>query len=298
MIVCLAANPSIDKLFEVDELHPGQVHRPGQFVQVAGGKGLNAARAAATLGADVHVAAILGGHTGAWLAEELGRAGIEVTPVWAEEESRSSLSVADRATHRLTEFYENGRPVPGDAWRSFVELAGKLSRSASWVTVSGSVPEGTPDTAYADLDVACSLALDTVAPAPATFDLIKVNAAEAAVLTGIDASGTDGAVAAVRALGAGRAAAAVTLGARGAVLATPEASVMRGTLDEPGPYPVGSGDSFLAGLVVAREAGAGWDDALALALGAATANAAVPGAACFERADAERLAARADVSLV
>ena len=78
MIVCLAANPSIDKLFEVDELHPGEVHRPGRFVQVAGGKGLNAARAAATLGAEVEVVTILGGHAGAWLAEQLGELGIEV----------------------------------------------------------------------------------------------------------------------------------------------------------------------------------------------------------------------------
>jgi len=69
-----------------------------------------------------------------------------------------------------------------------------------------------------------------------------------------------------------------------------------GSLDAPGRYPVGSGDSFLAGLVVARERGAGWEDALRLALGAAAANAAVPGAASFERADAERLAARATVS--
>jgi fructose-1-phosphate kinase PfkB-like protein len=59
---------------------------------------------------------------------------------------------------------------------------------------------------------------------------------------------------------------------------------------------VGSGDSFLAGLVVARAAGAGWDDALRLALGAAVANAAVPGAGRFARADAERLAGRAVVT--
>ena len=43
-------------------------------------------------------------------------------------------------------------------------------------------------------------------------------------------------------------------------------------------------------------AGAGWDDALRVALGAAAANAAVPGAARFARAEAERLAERAVVS--
>ncbi len=50
MILCVASNPSIDKLFEVDRLQPGRIHRPTGFVQVAGGKGLNVARAAASLG--------------------------------------------------------------------------------------------------------------------------------------------------------------------------------------------------------------------------------------------------------
>ena len=53
VIVCVAANPSVDKLFEVERLVPGDIHRPIGFVQVAGGKGLNVARAAHALGAEV-----------------------------------------------------------------------------------------------------------------------------------------------------------------------------------------------------------------------------------------------------
>jgi hypothetical protein len=69
VIVCVAANPSIDKLFEVERLIDGAIHRPVGFVQVAGGKGLNAARAAHSLGAEVQVAAILRGYAGKWLEE-------------------------------------------------------------------------------------------------------------------------------------------------------------------------------------------------------------------------------------
>ena len=50
MIVCLAANPSVDRLFEVERLVKGDIHRPSGFVQVAGGKGLNVARAASFAG--------------------------------------------------------------------------------------------------------------------------------------------------------------------------------------------------------------------------------------------------------
>jgi len=94
VILCVAANPSIDRLFEVERLVPGAIHRPADFVQVAGGKGLNVARAAASLGGRVQAAAILGGHAGRWIAEQLEEEGIELHPVWAAAETRSSLSVA------------------------------------------------------------------------------------------------------------------------------------------------------------------------------------------------------------
>ena len=296
MIVCAAANPSIDRLFEVEQLRPGEVHRPALHAQVAGGKGLNAARAAATLGADVRVVTILAGHAGRWLEHELEREGIPVESIWVDGESRSSLSVADRAGAGLTEFYEDGVAITAEAWRRFAAHTSTLSRSAAWVTISGSLPPGAPADGYAGLELECAVAADTVEARPASADLVKVNAAEAARLTGLETGTAEGALAAARALRSGDGAGAVTRGPEGAVLVTPDGAALTGTLDAPGRYPVGSGDSFLAGLVVARAAGAGWDDALRLALGAAAANAAVPGAARFARADAERLAERAVVS--
>jgi 1-phosphofructokinase len=296
VIVCAAANPSVDRLFEVGRLRPGHVHRPALFAQVAGGKGLNAARAASTLGADVRVVAILAGHTGRWLEDELERAGIPIEAVWVDGESRSSLSVADRAGTGMTEFYEQGVTITGAAWRLFVDSAAALSQAATWMTVSGSLPPGAPAEGYLMLDPACPIAADTVEARHDPVALVKLNEPEAAHLTGVDTGTEAGALAAARKLRSGAGAGAVTRGAAGAVLVTPDGSALVGTLDAPGRYPVGSGDSFLAGLVVARSAGAGWDDALRVALGAAAANAAVPGAACFARSDAERLAEQATVT--
>ena len=116
MIVCLAANPSVDRLFEVERLVKGDIHRPSGFVQVAGGKGLNVARAARSLGADVCAVALLRGHNGRWLQESLAAEGVEGEFVWTHGESRSSLSVADRETAGLTEFYEHGAVAPDAAW--------------------------------------------------------------------------------------------------------------------------------------------------------------------------------------
>ena len=114
MILCVAANPSIDRLFTVERLVPGSIHRPAEFAQVPGGKGLNVARAATALGGDVIAAALLGGHAGRWIAEQLEAEGVPLRAAWADAETRSSLSVAG-AIEGLTEFYEHGHPGHGRA---------------------------------------------------------------------------------------------------------------------------------------------------------------------------------------
>lgn len=296
MIVCVAANPSVDKLFQVERVVPGGIHRPSGYVQVAGGKGLNAARAAATLGADVQAIALLAGHAGRWIAEQLERDAIHAQIVWAEGETRASLSVADRETEQLTEFYEDGIEVDADTWSRFAGTVEAASAAADWMTVSGSLPRAVPPGGYAALHVDCKIAADTVADRPKQATLVKVNAAEAAALTNLDSSTPDGAVAAARVLAQGGAA-AVTRGPLGAVLVTAGETLV-GNLDARGAYPVGSGDALLGGMVTALDRGADWSESLALGLGAAAANAAVPGAGRFERADAERLAQRAVITPV
>jgi 1-phosphofructokinase/tagatose 6-phosphate kinase len=79
------------------------------------------------------------------------------------------------------------------------------------------------------------------------------------------------------------------------VLSAPDGSHWEGRLYVRGRYPVGSGDSFLAGLAVALERRQPWPDAIALALGAAAANAEVPGPGRLDPSRAELLAAGADV---
>src|SRR4026209_405236 len=151
MIVCLAANPSVDRLFEVERLVKGDIHRPSGFVQVAGGKGLNVARAARSLGADVCAVALLRGHNGRWLQEALASEGVEGEFVWTHGENRSSLSVADRETGGRTEFYEHGAVAPDAAWVELTHATASRWTSGSWLTISGSMPRGAPDEGYRDL---------------------------------------------------------------------------------------------------------------------------------------------------
>jgi 1-phosphofructokinase family hexose kinase len=309
VIVSLAANPSVDKLFEVDRLVVGGIHRPQGFVQTAGGKGLNVARAIRALGADGCLVAMFRGHTGRWLSEQLAAEGVTVEAVWTHGENRSSISVADRETWQLTEFYEHGSEVPVASW---VDLQAALSErlvDAAWLTISGSMPPGAPDDGYHDMvrEARASgvrVALDAEGgrlglALEAEPDVVKVNATEASDLLGVPAARREDALAAAMKLrdmagGLGHAG-IVTRGADGVVVAAPEGSLYEGVLYVRGRYPVGSGDAFLAGLVVALDGAADWPDALATALGAAAANAELPGAGRLDRARAEALAAQAVV---
>jgi 1-phosphofructokinase family hexose kinase len=300
MIACVAPSPSIDRLFEVERLRPGAIHRPTGSVQVAGGKGLNAARAAAALGADVRAVALLGGHSGRWIAGELDRLGLAFDAVWSGAETRSCLSVADEETGSLTEFYEANAAVSPEEWESFALAAKRATATADWTTVSGSLPPGAPADGYELLAAAgVNVAVDTTAVANARPALIKVNADEAATLTGAAVRSLTDAVEAAhelrrRAGGQGHAA-AVTCGREGAVLVGPDGSGWHGMLEAKGRYPVGSGDAFLAGLVTALAAGKSWPAALATALGAAAANAELPGAGLLDGGRASALAGQAVV---
>ncbi len=312
MIVCVAANPSIDKLFEVERLVRGAIHRPLGFVQVPGGKGLNVARAVHSLGAEVRATGILRGHAGRWIEEALQAEGIDGAFVWTHGESRSSLSVADRGDGSLTEFYEHGGEIPSASWVELVQAVSAEFRTGELLTISGSIPRGAPEDGYRDLvaearGAGVRVALDAegeplrraVGAGP---DIVKVNAAEAAGLLEISVAAREEALAAaaeLRELAGGEGhAGIVTMGADGLFVAAPDGSAFEGVLYERGRYPVGSGDAFMAGLVVGLARDNGWPDALRRALGAATANAEIPGAGKLDGARAEALAARAIVTQI
>lgn len=311
MIVCLAPNPSVDKLFEVPRLRPGAIHRPLRLVSVPGGKGLNVARAAATLGAEVLAVPLLAGHAGRWVAEALASESLRAVPAWAAGgETRHSLSVADVESGGLTEFYESGTGIREADWESFETTVRDAVAGAAWVTLSGSLPPGAPTDGHGRLvrlvhEAGARAALDARGPALATGlaaspALVKVNRFEAAEVLGrairTERDAFEGAAELARrsGSGAGAVAVAVTMGRDGCVLVAADRH-WRGTVDAAGRYPVGSGDAFLAGAVVSLERGSDWRDALRLALGTAAANAEEPGAGRLRRERATELAERARV---
>ncbi len=280
---------------------------------VPGGKALNVARAAAGLGMPVRAIAVLGGHAGDWMDAALRERGIATSVVRVAGETRTCLSVLDRAAGTLTEFYEPGLTLDPAVWAAVeTALRSELADdpSGSLVVLAGSLPRGAPDRGYARLATIASDAggravvdadrtalIDALAASPW---LVKVNAREAmtaAGLAGAAAPGAGGTVAVDAAVEAARrigvrtgGSVLVTRGADGAVLVCDDGSAWRmGAPPERGRYPVGSGDSLLAGLVVALAAGFPLVEAARRGGAVGAANALTPGQGELDPADADRM---------
>jgi 1-phosphofructokinase family hexose kinase len=303
-LVCVAVNASIDKIAAVDRLVPGQIHRPELLSAVAGGKPINVARAASRLGLTAVVVPVVAGHTGSWLEASLARDGIESRPVRVSGETRTCLSILDRSTDSLTEFYEAGPTLDREAWTAIESaVAAELERDpeASVVILSGSLPPGAPPDGYARI-----VALAAKAGARTAVDadgevlahavvagawLAKGNADEAARATGLRSGGEAEAVRAAIALqdlGAGIA--LVSRGIEGTIVLDEAGMAWRvGPSPERGAYPVGSGDSALAGFLAAIAAGATTAEAARHAVAAGTANALRPGQGRIDPTEVARI---------
>lgn len=316
-LVCVSLNAAVDKIAAVDRLVPGEVHRPDVLSVVPGGKALNVARAAASLGMPVRAIAVLGGHAGDWMDAALRARGIATHVVRGAGETRTCLSVLDRAVGTLTEFYEPGLTLDAAGWAEVeAALRSELADDppGSLVVLAGSLPPGAPDTGYARLATIADNAgarsvvdADRIALAEALAArpwLVKVNAQEAASSTDLGdtvASGEAGTPGGV--VGEGTAVEAarrirmrtggvvlVTRGLEGAVLVDDGGAVWRiGGPPERGRYPVGSGDSLLAGLAVALAAGFSLVEAARRGGAVGAANSLVPGQGELDPVDAERM---------
>jgi 1-phosphofructokinase family hexose kinase len=306
-ILFVAANPSIDRLYEVDGLTVGVIHRPRSLVAVAGGKGLNGARAAARLGGRVSAVGILAGRSGDWIEDALAAAEIDARWVRSAGETRTCVSILDRATGSMTEIYEPGTPVDHGAWESLEALVSdELRRGGVGVlALSGSLPPGAPSDGFGRLaglarasgasSRQVAVLADTYGPAldsvlaehPA---IVKINAAEAGGATGVrvtDATSAEAAAAALRERGAG--AIVITLGQDGAVVLTAAGSIRLAPPGIRGMYPVGSGDAFLGGLAVGISRGDDLVDAARLGMAAGSANALIPGAGELDPREVHRI---------
>lgn len=299
MITTVTLNPSIDKLYIINQLMPGQVMRVQQCTNTAGGKGLNVARVASIAGQAAMAMGFAGGHNGRYLLALLGQAGIAANFVFVKGETRSCINIRDEATGNHTELLEPGLAVGEENLESFMQKFEQALAQSSIIAISGSVPEGTPANYYKQLILKAKakglpVLLDSsgqllASAAAAGPHMIKPNKDELPALLGAKANTRQELIQAGKKLhGGGIANVVFSLGGEGALLVCAQGVFFASPPKVKTANTVGCGDSMVAGFAVAMRKKQAPEEMLRFATAIAAANAVSIPTGYFETADLEK----------
>ncbi len=303
MLLIITPNPALDRTMVIPGLQTSSVHRTAEVLVVAGGKGLNVARAARTLGQPNLICAPLGGHSGEYVSHLAASEGLLAR--WTSHgggETRTCVLIVDPQAEDALALNEDGPCLSPADWAAFAAEVLDASASADLCLLSGSLPQGVAAAQLADLVVELGargrrLLIDTSGPALAAALAmrpygVKVNAAELGIYLKRTISTPEEALAALAELHArGIALAVVSLGARGAVAVADEGAWYAAPPLVRAVSSIGSGDSLLAGLATALLRGQPLPEALRLGVACGTADALTIGGGRFTLAELDPLLA-------
>jgi tagatose 6-phosphate kinase len=302
MILIVNLNLAVDHIVEVDELRAGAVQRSRGARQQAGGKGVNVARVLKTLGEPALLLGFCGGRAGDLIVAGLRAERIASDATRIREESRACLIINDHSRREQTVINGPGATVRDAEQRDFEATYTRQLPRAGLVVINGSLPPNLPAETYARLTSEARAAglrvLLDCAGAPlgralaARPFLVKINAVEAAELSGLPVTDFPSAARAARRLRVdGAENVMITLGEQGALLDFAGALYRLVAPRVRAVNSVGSGDAAMAGLAAAliRNLTAAEAGALAVAAGAAN---ALHGAGGCSRAEIEELRPR------
>lgn len=301
MILAVTPNPSLDRTAIIPDFALGQTFRVSRTLVLAGGKGFNFARALKCLGKAALVVCPLGGHMGQALLERAEAEGLACDPLWIAGETRTGLTILDPQAHQITELYESGPTLnPGD-WNQLMIRIRHHASAIAWMAVCGSFPPGVHETELRDLVEEANAAgipilVDAYGPQLAHAlsvhpTLVKINHHEAAdLLTRPIETPATALDAAAEMQARGARAVVITLGAQGAVGIDSVGQMFGWSAPKvQSVFPVGSGDSFLAGVMAGLSRYQSLKEATRLGVAAGAANTLRIGAGVFERTQAEAL---------
>jgi tagatose 6-phosphate kinase len=148
MILAVCLNPALQRTLQFEGLTINRVNRAESVFLSCGGKGVNAARVAVRLNADVRLLTILGGARGLELKRILKEEGIPFHSVPVRGITRICSTLLDPANGTQTELVEESGPVFKDEVRRVEQAFEKLIPRAQIVILSGTAPKGFPETVY------------------------------------------------------------------------------------------------------------------------------------------------------
>lgn len=303
MILTVTLNAAIDRTVAVPNFRLGRRHRAVESRTVAGGKGINVARALSLLGRPVIATGFVGGPTGTRVLEQLKEESVLADFTQIAAETRINLAVIDPTSGEQTEINERGPAVSAEEVKRLFDRIAYLANGAKICILAGSVPPGAGDDLYAHLvdDLnrrGVPVVLDAegeamLAGVRAGASMVTPNEREAEELVGQEfADRGDLAQGLLELVRLGATEAAITR-PDGCVAAVGEGNSRRLLEVHTEPLEpvstVGSGDAFVAGYVAARYEGRSPEDCLAYGVACGAESTQHFGAGTVDRNQVERL---------
>ncbi len=290
MVITLTPNPAVDQTVFLDRLEVGDVNRFGTSQLDPAGKGVNVSRMVHRLGWPTIAFGFLAGETGRMIETALDAEGVPRYFVRVPGQTRINVAIVEGSAHRTTALFGPGPVVERDHVDTLLGLLRFWLPAAHVLVLAGSLPPGVPDTFYAGPirlahQQGLRVVLDTSGEplrhgVDARPHLIKPNREEAEQLLDRPLSTLDDiARGAVELVDRGIETVVISLGKDGAICARKDTvwHVRPPTVETRST--IGSGDSFIAGLVVALARGDDITDGLRVGAAAGAATAATPGTA-------------------
>jgi 1-phosphofructokinase/tagatose 6-phosphate kinase len=309
VIITVTLNAAIDKTLSVPNFRLGRRHRTVEQTTMAGGKGVNIARALKSLDQPVVATGFAGGPTGTRIVEQLTEESILNDFVRIREESRTNTAVLDPTTGEQTEINERGPAITAKELEIFVDKLVYLARGAEIVVFAGSLPRGVEVDTYAVLirevrKLGVTTIVDTDGEplrqaVRAEPTVISPNVNEAEELVGHEFNDDEDLLYAIREM--------AQIGPGEAIMTTPDGclaclrtdagqQLLRARIEpREAVATVGSGDAFLAGFVAARYGGRAPEECLRFGVACGAESTQRLGAGLIDPREAERLTAEVEV---
>ncbi|MBR5439809.1 MAG: 1-phosphofructokinase family hexose kinase [Clostridia bacterium] len=147
MILNICPNPSIDCTVELEQLNVGRLNRIANKTVTYSGKALNSAIGISRLGGDSYATGFMYENDGNLFVQRLDNEGVKNTFVWNKGSVRINYKIVDNKS-MLTEINDIGERVLKTKQQELINLVSNISKNASVVVVSGSLPQGVDDAYY------------------------------------------------------------------------------------------------------------------------------------------------------
>ena len=155
LILSAGLTPAWQQILVFDQVRWGEVNRAREVAWCGSGKVLDAGMAVHRLGGPSLTLAPLGGSPLVEIDREFADLGVPRRWIETRAATRVCTTILDRATGRITELVENGRPLDESELQAFRAAYAEEAARAEVAVLIGSLPGGTPLSFYRDL-VACT----------------------------------------------------------------------------------------------------------------------------------------------